>query len=508
MGACSSCSGPLIHGNCPCCGGDCWFECWICGFDFPASEAVLHYKFNQWVDKACADCPGHSDYYELLELPEEESVDCLPPGAKKVQDQGSVVEPPPPPEDESDPCVAEWDIGNGMGVFFCQVGIISSMGLPINTNLNGDFGSSTADGLGFTFATRHHASFRVKKIQIRCYNASAPAGYSGKIELVRNGVPTGITTPAVMGLGDVVSVDCDELFNADDTMYFHMLLYDELGVLITGSSGAFFGITGTWIYTSSTKFLFGGVSQVRTVNAPDDTWVPFPAVMSPASTGGMNLGSATTIQVHDWRYQFHSGPNTIEARLVDRDDTTLYLTTDDAPFDTGVLVLNTTMQPIPSLHASSQLGLKTFDPSFNLTSKRTISGTYTLPDHPYSVLAQAYVSRGVDGSFFVGPGQTLISGAPSGEFAKVALPINGRIHRPIAYSPRNVAYLGSWRIELQLDEQVVWEGFINPGDFFTELSLLSFCVLEGQRVRWHGVRLSGPDECIFGLSFLFGPEGT
>ena len=42
--------------------GQQWFECYICGFDFPKDEMVRHYRSQRWVDKRCDDQKTHSDY--------------------------------------------------------------------------------------------------------------------------------------------------------------------------------------------------------------------------------------------------------------------------------------------------------------------------------------------------------------------------------------------------------------------------------------------------------------
>ncbi len=65
-----------------------WAECAICGFDFPQTELVRHYKFGVLVDMACADELAHSDYMEALRLPENERPY---PTQQRVPDQGKVV---------------------------------------------------------------------------------------------------------------------------------------------------------------------------------------------------------------------------------------------------------------------------------------------------------------------------------------------------------------------------------------------------------------------------------
>jgi hypothetical protein len=43
--------------------GEPWFECAICGFDFPYAERMRHYKTGLLVDSRCMDEPTHHDYW-------------------------------------------------------------------------------------------------------------------------------------------------------------------------------------------------------------------------------------------------------------------------------------------------------------------------------------------------------------------------------------------------------------------------------------------------------------
>lgn len=45
--------------------GEPWFECHICGFEYPVSQGIKHYKTKKLVDAKCADEPGHADYLEM-----------------------------------------------------------------------------------------------------------------------------------------------------------------------------------------------------------------------------------------------------------------------------------------------------------------------------------------------------------------------------------------------------------------------------------------------------------
>lgn len=68
--------------------GEPWFECYICGFDFPRSEAVRHYRSNRLVDSMCADEKTHSDYMSEMTPPRETPVETEQP----VTCQGPAVD--------------------------------------------------------------------------------------------------------------------------------------------------------------------------------------------------------------------------------------------------------------------------------------------------------------------------------------------------------------------------------------------------------------------------------
>lgn len=51
--------------------GEPWAVCHICGFEHPQSHLSRHYKSKRLVCADCLDEPGHTDFMEVLELPEE-----------------------------------------------------------------------------------------------------------------------------------------------------------------------------------------------------------------------------------------------------------------------------------------------------------------------------------------------------------------------------------------------------------------------------------------------------
>jgi hypothetical protein len=68
--------------------GERWFECHICGFDFPITEARRHYKTQRLVDAACDDEKAHSDYMEEMVAPREAVIETEQP----VTCQGEAVD--------------------------------------------------------------------------------------------------------------------------------------------------------------------------------------------------------------------------------------------------------------------------------------------------------------------------------------------------------------------------------------------------------------------------------
>jgi len=68
--------------------GEQWFECYICGFDFPLSEARRHYKSNRLVDRRCDDEKTHDDYLAEMEIPREDTTTVEQP----VSCQGPAVD--------------------------------------------------------------------------------------------------------------------------------------------------------------------------------------------------------------------------------------------------------------------------------------------------------------------------------------------------------------------------------------------------------------------------------
>lgn len=51
--------------------GETWFDCHICGFTFPVSDGIMHYRKKRLVDAKCADDIARDDYESALILPAE-----------------------------------------------------------------------------------------------------------------------------------------------------------------------------------------------------------------------------------------------------------------------------------------------------------------------------------------------------------------------------------------------------------------------------------------------------
>ena len=49
-----------------------WVECSTCGFAYPKSDTVRHYKSRKLVCVSCDDAPTHSDYQEFFDRPVED----------------------------------------------------------------------------------------------------------------------------------------------------------------------------------------------------------------------------------------------------------------------------------------------------------------------------------------------------------------------------------------------------------------------------------------------------
>lgn len=64
--------------------GEPHFSCHICGFDFPISQGVRHYKKKKLVDRKCADDIAADDLYAMTRLPREQGRNSVQP----VSEQG------------------------------------------------------------------------------------------------------------------------------------------------------------------------------------------------------------------------------------------------------------------------------------------------------------------------------------------------------------------------------------------------------------------------------------
>ena len=47
--------------------GEAWFECHICGFDYPLSQGMRHYRSKKLVDAKCVDQLSQIDYQEFMD---------------------------------------------------------------------------------------------------------------------------------------------------------------------------------------------------------------------------------------------------------------------------------------------------------------------------------------------------------------------------------------------------------------------------------------------------------
>lgn len=66
--------------------GEPWSECDLCGFAFPESQMMRHYRTGRLVDAKCDDRPSWSDRLRTQDLPRERTR----LAEQRVSDQGSV----------------------------------------------------------------------------------------------------------------------------------------------------------------------------------------------------------------------------------------------------------------------------------------------------------------------------------------------------------------------------------------------------------------------------------
>src|SRR5215468_8797022 len=71
--------------------GDRWFECWICGFYFPLSEGIRHYRSQRLVDKNCDDQKAHFEIMAETTIPTEAEANRRIVSEQPVTCQGEVV---------------------------------------------------------------------------------------------------------------------------------------------------------------------------------------------------------------------------------------------------------------------------------------------------------------------------------------------------------------------------------------------------------------------------------
>lgn len=58
--------------------GEPWFDCHICGFSYPVSDGMRHYKSRKLVDAKCADEMAQPDYQETYVQNREDEYDPSP----------------------------------------------------------------------------------------------------------------------------------------------------------------------------------------------------------------------------------------------------------------------------------------------------------------------------------------------------------------------------------------------------------------------------------------------
>lgn len=65
-----------------------WIECYVCGFEYPLSQAVINHKTHRYVDLKCDDQLSHGDILEYWDMPRE----VIQISPQPVPDQGAPSE--------------------------------------------------------------------------------------------------------------------------------------------------------------------------------------------------------------------------------------------------------------------------------------------------------------------------------------------------------------------------------------------------------------------------------
>jgi hypothetical protein len=68
-----------------------WFECWICGFDYPYSQSMRHYKSNRLVCCRCDDQKTQVDFLQDMVIPTEAEANRRIPSEQPATCQGEVT---------------------------------------------------------------------------------------------------------------------------------------------------------------------------------------------------------------------------------------------------------------------------------------------------------------------------------------------------------------------------------------------------------------------------------
>ena len=68
-----------------------WFECWICGLDYPEHESRRHYRSERLVCHFCDDQKTHHDYLAERTVPSEAEAARRTPLEQIVTCQGEIT---------------------------------------------------------------------------------------------------------------------------------------------------------------------------------------------------------------------------------------------------------------------------------------------------------------------------------------------------------------------------------------------------------------------------------
>src|SRR5574342_232508 len=491
----------------------CWAECYICGFEYPIDAMQLHYKKERYVCCECADCPSFSDYLEDLIVPEEERCDT---GGQSVSGQGgqpglpTIVPPPTPPPPGGGgggtECNEGWDY-IGRGIYYGFPLQVSNINWNIQSGLRG-FGFTSISGGGVLIDVDEVASLitqpiTITRFMLRCNETSGVTPCKCRLELIKNGTPTGMLTGFVTMAGDTAfTMDGQEVaFAPGDTYNWKAHLYDLLDNYLTcdvGQSPGSLAQASKWVcgvveYTAENGFFVQpDMQHVQTNLAVDiDPYYRIPTSEvqfqnRPLTGAGFNAN----FTLHDWIIRARYTRNFVQSRhqfqLV---DVATNLTSNFNLTGPGICeephpltwtytgpfteVVDQAIQPITATNIDT-VGRFQFLDDIGAVQSVLFGGadyyyegswSYKFPDHPHSQYILASFMSLNSNAF--GTRRAPLCGVSRSSLnaSRVGTPLmtKGRFHH-FAFWSHYVNVIGRMRAQLLVDFNVLFELIIPAGE--------------------------------------------